>query len=60
MVTETQLANAIFAAQDALGPVVEFTVVFDDRAMPPSLGYLVEVQDEVGAILFVCLSTALG
>ncbi|KIM55204.1 hypothetical protein SCLCIDRAFT_1221347 [Scleroderma citrinum Foug A] len=47
MVTETQLASAIFAAQDALGPVAEFTVVFDNRAMPPSLGFLVEIQDEI-------------
>lgn len=60
MVTETQLASAIFAAQDALGPVAEFTVVFDNRAMPPSLGFLVEIQDEICATLFIYLSTARG
>ncbi|KIJ57869.1 hypothetical protein HYDPIDRAFT_163769 [Hydnomerulius pinastri MD-312] len=47
MTSEKQLADAIFAAQDALGPIVEFTVVVDDRTMPPSFGYLVEVQREL-------------
>ncbi|KAF9234200.1 GH3 auxin-responsive promoter [Melanogaster broomeanus] len=49
MTSEKQLADAIFAAQDALGPIVEFTVVVDDRTMPSSFGYLVEVQGELRA-----------
>ncbi|KAL4065230.1 GH3 auxin-responsive promoter [Scleroderma citrinum] len=48
LASEKQLADAIFAAQDALGPIIEFTVVVDDRVMPPRLGYLVEVQGELG------------
>lgn len=47
MVSEKQLADAIFAAQAALGPIVEFTVVVDDRTLPASLGYLVEVQGDL-------------
>lgn len=47
MTSEKQLADAIFAAQDALGSIVEFTVVVDDRTMPPTFGYLVEVQGEL-------------
>ncbi|KAF9223196.1 hypothetical protein BS17DRAFT_802680 [Gyrodon lividus] len=49
MTSEKQLVDAIFAAQDALGPIMEFTVVVDDRTMPPSFGYLVEVQGELRA-----------
>ncbi|KAF8837395.1 hypothetical protein BDN67DRAFT_991779 [Paxillus ammoniavirescens] len=49
MTSEKQLADAIFAAQDALGSIVEFTVVVDDRTMPPTFGYLVEVQGELRA-----------
>ncbi|KAH7919231.1 hypothetical protein BV22DRAFT_1133986 [Leucogyrophana mollusca] len=48
MTSEKQLADAIFATQDTLGQVVEFTVVVDDRVIPRRFGYLVEVQDTVG------------
>ncbi|KAH7905595.1 GH3 auxin-responsive promoter [Hygrophoropsis aurantiaca] len=46
--SEKQLADAIFATQDTLGQVMEFTVVVDDRVMPRGFGYLVEVQGAVG------------
>ncbi|KAH7909122.1 GH3 auxin-responsive promoter [Hygrophoropsis aurantiaca] len=46
--SEKQLADALFAAQDTLGQVIEFTVIVDDRVMPRRFGYLVELQDTVG------------
>ncbi|KAH7926609.1 hypothetical protein BV22DRAFT_1128079 [Leucogyrophana mollusca] len=49
MTSEKQLADAIFAAQDALGQVLEFTVMIDDRVLPCRFGYLVEVQGTVAA-----------
>ncbi|KAH7890417.1 GH3 auxin-responsive promoter [Phlebopus sp. FC_14] len=48
MTSEKQLTDAIFAAQDVIGPLVEFTIVVDDRTMPPKFGYIVEVQGEIG------------
>ncbi|KAG6331779.1 hypothetical protein ID866_7311 [Astraeus odoratus] len=48
MLTEKQLSSAIFAVQDMLGQLVEFTVVVDDRSITRCLGYLVEVQGELG------------
>ncbi|KAH7912888.1 GH3 auxin-responsive promoter [Hygrophoropsis aurantiaca] len=48
LASEKQLADAIFAAQadTALGPIVEFTVVVDDRVLPARIGYLVELGGE--------------
>ncbi|KAH7915506.1 GH3 auxin-responsive promoter [Hygrophoropsis aurantiaca] len=48
MTSEKQLADAIFATQDTLGQVVEFTVVVTDQVMPRRFAYLVEVQGTVG------------
>ncbi|KAH7924363.1 hypothetical protein BV22DRAFT_1164812 [Leucogyrophana mollusca] len=42
------LADAIFATQATLGKIVEFTVVSDERVMPPCLGYLVEIDGAIG------------
>ncbi|KAH7924386.1 hypothetical protein BV22DRAFT_1035202 [Leucogyrophana mollusca] len=42
------LADAIFATQVTLGKVLEFTVVTDERAVPPCLGYLVEIEGAIG------------
>lgn len=55
--SEKQLADAIFAVQDTIGPILEFTVVIDDRAVPPSLGYLVEVEGQHRASLFISPSS---
>ncbi|KAH7912887.1 GH3 auxin-responsive promoter [Hygrophoropsis aurantiaca] len=48
MTSEKQLADAIFAAQTdtALGPIVEFTVVVDDRVLPARIGYVIELGGE--------------
>ncbi|KAH7918154.1 hypothetical protein BV22DRAFT_1134818 [Leucogyrophana mollusca] len=41
------LADAIFGTQATLGKIVEFTVVNDERVMPPCLGYLVEIEGAI-------------
>ncbi|EIW76081.1 hypothetical protein CONPUDRAFT_85240 [Coniophora puteana RWD-64-598 SS2] len=43
-ISERELASAIFAAQEILGPVVEFTVMLDRRTMPVGFGFIVELQ----------------
>ncbi|KAG9311384.1 GH3 auxin-responsive promoter [Chiua virens] len=47
MISEEQLKTAIFSAQDVLGTITEFTVIVDERKMPPSLAYLVEIDGEL-------------
>ncbi|KAI6000852.1 GH3 auxin-responsive promoter [Pisolithus albus] len=52
MLSEEHLAKAILAVQDKLGPLIEFTVVIDDRNITRRVGYLVETQRELGAFSF--------
>ncbi|KAF8549199.1 hypothetical protein OG21DRAFT_1421709 [Imleria badia] len=47
LVGEEELTSAIFSAQDVLGSITEMTVIVDDRKVPSSLAYLVEIDGEL-------------
>ncbi|KAH7884874.1 GH3 auxin-responsive promoter [Phlebopus sp. FC_14] len=46
--SEECLKEAILSVQDALGQVLEFTVAFDERDLPATFGYFVEIAGELG------------
>ncbi|KAH7884875.1 GH3 auxin-responsive promoter-domain-containing protein [Phlebopus sp. FC_14] len=46
--SETHLKEAILAAQDALGPIYEFTVARDERLLAATFGYFVELAGQLG------------
>ncbi|KAG1741575.1 GH3 auxin-responsive promoter [Suillus paluster] len=47
--TESQLTNAIVsAAERCIGPIADFTIVGDEREMPITYGYLVEIVGQIG------------
>ncbi|KAG5650870.1 hypothetical protein H0H81_010713 [Sphagnurus paluster] len=47
-VTEKELLNAMQSVTDTLGDVLEFTVIPDERPLPRTYGFLVELQNELG------------
>ncbi|KAG6329773.1 hypothetical protein ID866_9316 [Astraeus odoratus] len=47
MFTEACLTESIFATQDTLGQIAEFTVAIDDRGQNPAVGYFVEIYGEI-------------
>jgi len=49
LISEEELTGAIFSAQDVLGRITEMTVIVDDRKVPSSLAFLVEVDGELSA-----------
>jgi hypothetical protein len=51
LVGEEELTSAIFSAQDVLGSITEMTVIVDDRKVPSSLAYLVEIDGELCRLL---------
>lgn len=48
LVGEEELTGALFSSQDVLGSVTEMTVIVDDRKVPSSLAYLVEIDGDLG------------
>ncbi|KAG6327027.1 hypothetical protein ID866_12062, partial [Astraeus odoratus] len=53
MFTEECLRESIFATQDTLGQISEFTVAIDDRGQNPAVGYFVETYGEL--LINVCI-----
>jgi hypothetical protein len=49
LISEEELASAVFAAQDVLGSITEFTVIVDERKVPCSLAFLVEIDGDLSA-----------
>ncbi|KAF8443864.1 GH3 auxin-responsive promoter [Boletus edulis BED1] len=49
LISEEELTGAIFSAQDVLGRITEMTAIVDDRKMPCSLAFLVEIDGELSA-----------
>ncbi|KAH7882270.1 GH3 auxin-responsive promoter, partial [Phlebopus sp. FC_14] len=47
--SEECLKEAILSVQDALGQVLEFTVAPDERDLPATFGYFVEIAGELGS-----------
>jgi hypothetical protein len=58
LISEEELASAVFAAQDVLGSITEFTVIVDERKVPCSLAFLVEIDGDLCET--VSLSTVTG
>jgi hypothetical protein len=48
MVSEELIQNAIYSTHHTLGRVLEFVAELDDRQFPPSYGYFVELEGELG------------
>jgi hypothetical protein len=48
MVSEELIQNAIHSTHYTLGRVLEFVAELDDRQFPPSYGYFVELEEELG------------
>jgi hypothetical protein len=48
MVSEELIQNAIHSTHNTLGRVLEFVAELDDREFPPSYGYFVELEGELG------------
>lgn len=44
LISEKELASTIFSAQDVPGSIIEFTVIVDDRKVPSSLAFLIEID----------------
>lgn len=47
-VTEKEIQDVLWAAEQTLGQVAEFTVVPDDRTIPSAYGYMIELAGELG------------
>ena len=52
LISEEELASAVFSAQDVLGSITEFTVIVDERKVPSSLAFLVEIDGELCETVF--------
>ena len=48
MVTDEMIHKAIHSTRDALGRVLEFVAERDERQVPRSYGYFVELEGELG------------
>ncbi|KAF8132373.1 GH3 auxin-responsive promoter-domain-containing protein [Boletus edulis] len=47
LISEEELTGAIFSAQDVLGHITQMIAIVDDRKMPCSLAFLVEIDGEL-------------
>jgi hypothetical protein len=47
LVSEEEFTGAVFSAKDVLGHVTEFTIIMDDRKLPSSLAFLVEIDGDL-------------
>ena len=54
MVTDEMIQRAIYSTRDTLGQVLEFVAELDERQVPRSYGYFVELEGELG----VCYTLA--
>ncbi|KAH7917727.1 hypothetical protein BV22DRAFT_1135171 [Leucogyrophana mollusca] len=54
--TGKTLTDAIFSVEKSLGKIVEFTVLVDERVMPPRIGFLVEVEGAVGQLTLLTVT----
>ena len=59
MISEEELVSAIFSAQDVLGSVTGFTVIVDDRKLPASLAFLVEIDGQLCETVFFLAVTGI-
>jgi hypothetical protein len=48
MVTDEMIQKAIHSTRDTLGRVLEFVVELDERQLPRTYGYFVELEGELG------------
>lgn len=57
LVSEEEFTGAVFSAKDVLGHVTEFTIIMDDRKLPSSLAFLVEIDGDLCETLSPSLVT---